>query len=147
MTTTPPLADVPIRSADELTRRWITLLDPPVFGARSLWLSWFGADGRMLPVVVPVDELPLVPEPATLMGLRQLHDSITAEQLGGDGHLAMALCRSGEPLITEDDDEWAEALRSMLDDGQIDGSWSLHLAAGGRVVPLVEAPSWVWSRP
>ena len=146
MTTTPPLADVPIRSADELTRRWTMLLDPPVFGACSLWLSWFGTDGRLLPIVVPVDDLPLVPDPALVMGLCQVHDSILAGQLGGDGHLAMALCRPGDPRITEDDDEWAEALRSSLDDGQIDGSWSLHLAAGGDVVPLVEAPPWVWSR-
>ncbi|WP_324273626.1 hypothetical protein [Blastococcus brunescens] len=58
----------------------------------------------------------------------------------------MALCRPGDPRITEDDDEWAEGLRSALDDGQIEGSWSLYLAAGGSVVPLVEAPSWVWSR-
>jgi hypothetical protein len=106
MTTTPPLADVPIRSADDLTRRWTALLNPPVFSARSLWLSWLGADGCMLPVVVPVDDLPLVPEPALVMGLRQVHDSILEEQLGGHGHLAMALCRPGRPEITEDDDEW-----------------------------------------
>jgi hypothetical protein len=146
MTTTPPHADVPIRSADDLTRRWTALLDPPVFGARSLWLSWFGTDGRMLPVVVPVDDLPPLPEPALVMGLRQVHDSILEEQLGGDGHLAMALARPGQPEITGDDEEWAEALRATLDDGQIDGSWSLHLAAAGRVVPLVAAPEQRWTR-
>jgi hypothetical protein len=146
MTTRPPLADAPIRSAADLTRRWTALLDPPVFGERSLWLCWLSTDGRMLPVIVPVDDLPPVPAPALLMGLRQVHDSILEEQLGGDGHLAMALCRPGQPGITEDDDEWAEALRATLDDGQIDGSWSLHLAAAGSVLPLVEAPSWTWSR-
>jgi hypothetical protein len=146
MTMTPPLADVPIRSADELTSRWRMLLDPPVFGARSLWLSWFGTDGRMLPVVIPIDDLPVVPDPALVMSLRQAHDSILEEHLGGDGHLAMALCRPGTADVREDDDAWVDALGSALDDGQIDGSWSLHLGAGGRVAPLVEAPSWVWSR-
>src|SRR4051794_22822150 len=91
MTTT----DVPIRSADDLTTRWTGLLNPPVFTARSLWLCWFGTDGRMLPAVVPVDDLPLVPDPALLMGLRQVHDSILEEQLGGNGHLALALCPAG----------------------------------------------------
>lgn len=143
---TTPLADVPIRSADELTGRWMTLLDPPVFGARSLWLSWFGSDGRMLPVVVPVDDIPLVPEPASLMGLRHIHDLILMEQLGGAGHLALALCRPGGAAIRGDDELWADALHSTLDDGRIDGSWSLHLGAGGRVVPLVAAPSWMWTR-
>jgi hypothetical protein len=146
MTTTPSLAAVPIRSADDLTHRWTALLDPLTFGARSLWLCWFGTDGCMLPVVVPVDDLPPTPDPALVMGLRQVHDAILEEHLGGDGLFAVALCRPGQPEITEDDDEWAEALRSALDDGQIDGSWSLHLAASGRVVPLVEAPGWLWSR-
>src|SRR3712207_1094526 len=97
MTTTPPLADVPIRSADELTSRWTMLLNPPEFGARSLWLSWFGADGRMLPVVIPVDDLPVIPDPALVTSLRQVHDSIVEHHLDGDGHLTMALCRPGGP--------------------------------------------------
>jgi hypothetical protein len=144
--TKPALAEVPIRSADDLNRRWTALLDPPVFGARSLWLSWFGADGRMLPVIMPVEDMPRVPHGALLAGLRQAHDAIVGEHLGGEGHLAMALCRPGRPEITGDDDVWAEELRAVLDDDQIEGSWSLHLAAAGRVVPLVAAPEWVWTR-
>ena len=144
--TTTPLADVPILSADDLTGRWTLLLNPLEFGARSLWLAWLRPDGCMLPLVVPVDDIPLVPDPAMLLNLRRLHDSLFESQLGGDGHLAMALCRPGDARISEDDDEWGEALRSALDDGQIDGSWSLHVAAGGSVVPLVPTPSWVWSR-
>ena len=143
---TPALADVPISSADELTNRWIVLLNPPVFGVRSLWLSWLGSDGRMLPIVIPIDDIPLVPEPAMLMGLRQMHDTVLEEHLDGNGHLAMSLCRPGGPRVRGDDELWIDALRSMLDDGQIDGSWSLHLGAGGEVTALVEAPSWVWSR-
>ena len=64
----PPLADVPIRSTSDLTGRWATLLDPPIFSARSLWLLWLGADCRVLPIVVPVDDLPSVPEPAMTAG-------------------------------------------------------------------------------
>jgi hypothetical protein len=141
MTTTPPLADVPIRSADELTRRWTLLLAPPVFGARSLWLSWIGTDGCMLPVVIPIDDLPELPDAGLLMGLRQVHDGVTEAHLDGEGHLAMALCRPGRPEITASDDEWTEEFRAMFDDGQIDGTWSLHLAAGGTVVPLVNLPA------
>ena len=141
MTTTPPLPSVPVRSAEELTERWASLLDPPVFGARSLWLSWIGDDGLMLPVVVPIDDLPELPDAALLMGLRQVHDGVTDDHLDGEGHLAMALCRPGQPEITASDDEWAEEFRAMFDDGQIDGTWSLHLAAGGTVVPLVNLPA------
>jgi len=137
--TKPPLADVPIRSAEELTQRWITLLDPPIFGARSLWLTWLD-DGLMLPMVIPVDDIPLVPRREMLSGLRQMHETVLDAQVLGECHLAMALCRPGRPQITGDDDEWAEGLRLALDD-EIDGTWSLHVAAGGSVLSLVEMPA------
>lgn len=138
--TKPSLADVPIRSTAELTDRWGTVLDPPIFGARSLWLMWLTGDGRMLPVIIPVDDIPRVPDHAMLGGLLSVHEGISDEHLGGDGHLALALCRPGRPEITEDDDCWLEALAEVLDDA-LDGNWSLHLAAAGRVQPLVGMPS------
>lgn len=140
--TTPPLAQVPVRSAAELTRRWAAVLEPPVFAARSLWLLWLGDDGCMLPLVMPIDDLPRLPDRAMLRGLLDLHEAVV-EQWAGAGHLAMALCRPGHVAITAEDDEWAEALRETLDPSLGEG-WSLHLAAGGRVVPLVEAPSSTW---
>ncbi|RBY88243.1 hypothetical protein DQ244_16315 [Blastococcus sp. TBT05-19] len=133
--TTPALADVPVRTAAELTARWYSLLDPPEFAARSLWLTWFGADGRQLPIVIPVDGVPRVPDVLMLVNLRQLHEQVLSDQLGGRGHLALALCRPGPAVVTADDDAWLEALRELLDDGD----WSLHLAADGSVVPLVQA--------
>ncbi|RZU32521.1 hypothetical protein [Blastococcus saxobsidens] len=131
-----PLTALPVRSAAELTERWSAILEPPVFGARSLWLTWFGTDGRQLPLVVPVDDLRLVPDGKMLVGLRELHFSVLDDQLGGAGHLALALCRPGSPSVTEGDQQWAEALRAVLDEA----SWSLHLAAGGAVVPMVAGP-------
>jgi hypothetical protein len=77
-------------------------------------------------------------------GLLGLHDAVVEEHLRGDGHLAMALCRPGRPEITEHDDEWIEVLSSILDE-QIDGTWSLHLAAAGRVSELV-GPRLGWPR-
>jgi hypothetical protein len=134
--TKPPLADVPIHTAEELIDRWAGLLEPPIFGARSLWLTWLD-DGLMLPFVFPVDDIPLVPDHRTLFGLLTIHDGVVDAHIAGEPHLAMALCRPGRPEITEDDDEWAEALREILDD-QIEGTWSLHVAAGGHVVSLVD---------
>ncbi|NEK87675.1 hypothetical protein GCU60_18205 [Blastococcus saxobsidens] len=132
-----PSPDAPVRAAAELTDRWRAVLEPPVFGARSMWLTWFGADGRQLPLVIPVDDLPLAPDAALLVGLRDVHESVVVDQLGGVGHLALALCRPGAAAVTGDDEAWAEALRHVLDEG----SWSLHVAAGGEVRPLVAGPS------
>jgi len=138
--TKPPAIDVPIRSAEELTAHWTALLDPPIFGARSLWLMWLHDDGLPLPLIIPVDDIPRVPDHAMLGGLLSVHDGVSSDHLGGGGHLAMALCRPGRPEITEDDDCWLEALAEVLDDA-LDGNWSLHLAAAGRVQPLVGLPT------
>ena len=139
--TTPTLADVPVRSSLALTRRWTTLLQPPTFAGRSLWLTWLGADGRQAPVVVPVDDVPAVPDRRLLSGLLDLHAELTPHLGGDDVHLAMALSRPGEPVQTEHDAAWACTLHDVLDDA-LDATWSLHLAAGGRVEPQVEASSF-----
>ena len=139
--TTSPLADIPIRSAAELTERWYYVLAPPLFGARSLWLVWLGADGRMLPIVVPVDDVERRPDRALVAGLLEVHRGITEQFLDGAGHLALALCRPGGPEVTHDDAAWAAELPVELGD-QIDGTWSLHLAAGGEVTELVGRAHW-----
>jgi hypothetical protein len=137
--TKPPLADVPVRSAEELTRRWETLLDPPVFGARSLWLTWFD-DGLMLPVVIPVDDVPAVPDRELLANVATVCESVAESHVGGTSHVGLALCRPGRPTITKDDDAWVDGLREALDAAG-GGTWSLHLAAGGKVVPMVNLPA------
>jgi hypothetical protein len=139
--TTSSLAEVPIRSAAELTERWATVLAPPVFGARSLWLLWLGADGRMLPVVVPVDDVDRRPDAALVAGLLEVHGGVAEQFLDGSAHLAMALCRPGAPEVTEDDAAWVAELPVMFG-AEVDGTWSLHLAAGGQVIELIGRPHW-----
>jgi hypothetical protein len=135
--TTPPPADVPVRTAAELTRRWETLLDPPVFSARSLWLTWLD-DRLMLPLVIPVDDIPAVPDRPMLANLAQVCESIVESHVAGLGHVALALCRPGRPKATKDDEAWERGLREAFE--EISGTWSLHLAAGGEVVPMVDLP-------
>ena len=141
--TTPALSEVPVRSAPALTRRWVSLLEPPTFGARSLWLAWFDADGMQSPVLVPVDNLPVAPDPSMFDGLRLLNETVVSAQLGDGAHLAMALCRPGEAVVSDSDDEWVDALAEVFD-GLVDQTWSLHLAAGGRVETLVEPAGGSW---
>jgi hypothetical protein len=139
----PELLQTPVRSAVELTARWADMLEPPVFGARQLWLAWVGDDGLMLPIVTPIDDIPLRPEPDLLPGLRSLHEAVAGSQ-AGRMHLALALCRPGRPAVLPDDAAWAEALREEVG-AHVDGTWSLHLAAGGSVLPIVNPPLWAWS--
>ena len=141
--TTPALSEVPVRSALALTRRWVSLLQPPTFGARSLWLAWFDADGMQSPVLVPIDDLPVTPDPSMFDGLRLLNETVVSAQLGDGAHLAMALCRPGEAVVSDSDDEWVDALGEIFD-GLVGQTWSLHLAAGGRVEELVGPIGGSW---
>ena len=141
--TTTPLPQVPVLSAVELTARWSDLLDPPLFGARSLWLAWLGSDGVMLPLLVPVDDLPRLPEPALVDGLLTAHRAVAEKSGVDDLHVALALCRPGGPAVNRTDAAWSEALRTGVGE-RIDGSWSLHLAAAGTVTPVVNPPVWAW---
>jgi hypothetical protein len=136
--TTPLLADVPVRFPFALTRRWASLLRPLLFDTRSLWLAWIGPDGRQSPVLLPVDDVPARPGLRLVSGLLGVHDEVAASLGSNDVLLAMALCRPGEPVETGDDTEWLCAFHEVLGE-ELDQAWSLHLAAGGRVEPLVEA--------
>ena len=139
--TTPSLTAVPIRSDDELTARWAALLEPPVFTARSLWLTWIDHAGLMLPVVLPVDDFPEVPDAELLESLRRVHVGVAQSHLPRGGRLAMALCRPGPPEITKDDEVLARSLREAFDGVPIARWPTLHLAAGGSVLPLVDLPT------
>jgi hypothetical protein len=138
----PELLQTPVLTAVELTARWSDMLEPPVFGRRELWLAWVGDDGLMLPLVTPIDDIPLRPERDFMPGLLGLHEAVAASH-PRPVHLAMALCRPGPPKVIADDASWAEALREEVG-GRLDGPWSLHLAAGGSVLPIVDPPLWAW---
>ncbi len=135
--TKPPLADVPIRTAEELTQRWEKLLDPPSFSARSLWLTWLDR-GLMLPVIIPVDDVPAVPHQFLLTNIAHVGESIAESHCLGTAHVAMALCRPGRVRVTQDDEAWERGLGEAF--LTTSGTWSLHLAAGGSVVPMVDLP-------
>ena len=135
--TKPKLADVPVLSTDDMTDRWRVLLEPPTFAKRALWLTWFDAEGRQSPVVVPVEDLPEWPDPGMFAGLSTLNETVVSAQLGTGGHLAMALCRPGGTAVSDSDDDWVAALSEVFDD-LTDQTWSLHLGAAGSVEALVQ---------
>jgi hypothetical protein len=140
--TTPPLAGAPVTTRRGLRRHWAAVLEPPVFAARSMWIMWLRADGSTLPTLVPIDELPRQFDAVATSGLVELALTISEEHGGGQGHVAFALCRPGHPICTGGDQEWADGLQRAATRAGLH-SWSLHLAAGGAVVPVVHPP---WPR-
>jgi hypothetical protein len=136
--TKPPLLESPVRTPAELTARWAAILQEPTFGLRSLWLVWLD-DGYQVPLVMPIDEIPRRPQREMLANLEQMVTMVAETEVIGSAHLAVALCRPGAPEVDADDVSWAEALREAL--APFDGTWSLHLAAGGEVTPMIDLPS------
>jgi hypothetical protein len=129
----------PVTTTSALRQRWAELLAPPVFSDRSLWLMWLDAAGCALPLVVPIDDLPRRFDAVAGRGLVQLATTVRDEQAGAGGHVAFALCRPGRPSTTGSDEEWADGLRRVAPAGGLE-SWSLHLAAGGSVLAMVQPP-------
>lgn len=137
---TPRLTDAPVATPRALRRRWADVLEPPFFSSRSLWVMWLQADGTAVPLVAPIDDLPRRLDAVVARGVLDLATTVRTEQTTDAGHVAFALCRPGHATCTGSDQEWADGLaRAAERTGLAD--WSLHLAAGGAVVPLV-APPW-----
>jgi hypothetical protein len=101
---------------------------------------WLRADGTALPLVVPIDDLPRPFDRDTADGLVDVAGAFRDEHTAGIGHVAMALCRPGHATCSALDRQWADGLARAATAAALP-DWSLHLAAGGAVVPLV-APPW-----
>ena len=99
---TRPHPTVPVTSDDQLTERWRALLHldgPPA--RRTLFLAWLRPEGTMVPLLMPVEDVPLEPDRATLGNLAAVHTTVAeTERVDPDElHLALLLERhGGRPL-------------------------------------------------
>src|SRR3954462_7118931 len=135
---------MPVSNDTELTERWHALLQldgPP--SRRSLFLTWLRPDGTMVPLLIPVDDVPLEPDRAALANLVELHTSVAeSEDVGPDDlHLAMLLERRGPAGLSPDDHAWSSAIEAIVRDGScID--CSLHVGNGRTAVPVLPRRAW-----
>ncbi len=99
------------------------------FSVRSIWLVFFDDRSRMQPVVVPIDDLPLEPDPQLIENLvgvvRGLADNDAAATV------ALLISRDGPAAMTASDRRWARALRAAFDPAI--APWPLHLATRDQV--------------
>lgn len=131
MTIPSPLAlTEPISSAADLSRFWAALMGDEGFGRRTLWLVLLDDEGRPVPTVVPIDDVPEVPSAADVDSFGQFFD-----HLDGYGTPVLLLSRPGPSVVRAEDRQWGRALAGLAP------RWPVHLAtedAVGRcvVVPL-----------
>ena len=141
---TRPHPTVPVTSDDELTERWGALLHldgPPA--RRTLFLTWLRPDGTMVPLLIPVEDVPLEPDRASLGNLATVHATV-AEAEGvdlGELHLALLLERHGPAGLSPDDHAWCSAVEAVLRDGAgVD--CSMHVGNGRTAVPVLVRRNW-----
>ncbi|WP_265446330.1 hypothetical protein [Flexivirga meconopsidis] len=118
-----------IRTDADLLARWRELMGEGGFGRRCLWLIFLNARGRQADLVMPVDEIPMRPDPQEIAGIARFI-AMMRDQVGV-AEVPLLLSRPGPSEITENDRRWAIALTDALCDQQ--PRWPIHLATKNRV--------------
>ena len=141
---TRPHPTVPVTSDAELTERWRALLQldgPP--SRRTLFLAWLRRDGRMVPLLMPFEDVPLEPDRAALGNLVALHDTVaeTEDVDPGELHLALLLERRGPAGLSPDDHAWCSAVEAVVRD-RAGVDCSLHVGNGRTAVPVLPRRHW-----
>src|SRR3954454_6717946 len=127
MTRAPEL-DAPIRTATDLQVVWQRLMGEDGFGRRSLWLVFLDKHSRLRPPIMPIDDLPVLPDGRVVATLAR---AFTGLHSAGDfTSMALLLSRPGPPEMTDADRSWARALRDAF---AALSPWPVHLATRGRV--------------
>lgn len=130
-----------VRSTEDLRQRWRSIFGTGGF-IRSLWLMGLTADGRQLPVIIPIDNLPRRLWPPGLIQIGELLSLMVSD----DATVAMALTCPWAPGhrdgFSRDDRRLAADIQSGVESARAQGAWPwrtwpLHMARDG-VVEAVE---------
>ncbi|MFC6706741.1 hypothetical protein [Flexivirga alba] len=127
MTTSPERK--PIRTEHDLFERWEDLMGSGGFGLRSLWLIFLDEEGRQSDLIVPIDDIPMLPDPRDVGAITDLIARIREEV--GVAEVPMLISRPGPSEMTEGDRRWAAALTVALRDQH--PRWPIHLATRNRL--------------
>jgi hypothetical protein len=101
----------PIGTDAEVIDRVDQLIDEDARRNRSLWLFFLTADGVQLPVVVPIDEVPVSPDPDLVGSLCDLIAHVLCDSAPG-GSAVITLVRDNGLSVTGSDQQWFVALKS-----------------------------------
>jgi len=119
----------PLRNAADLYALWQQLMGRGGFAERTLWLLYLDAEHRPLKVIVPVDDIPVEPDPDMFCNLDLWLDH-TREEYGA-ATVPMLLSRPGPHAMTDADRRWAALIRRRL--ARHLGGWPVHLATCNRI--------------
>ncbi|WP_291522783.1 hypothetical protein [Branchiibius sp. NY16-3462-2] len=128
MTLTKP-ADTFVRTDADLLETWRNLMGPFGFSKRSLWLIFIEEDGRLSPVILPIDGIPGEPDKQLLRNLAMVVRETIRRELPTSA--AFLLSRPGAAAVQDTDRHWAEQLAAAVD--QELAPWPMYLATNDGV--------------
>ena len=117
-----------VRTAAELTDLWRGLMGRDGFGRRSLWTIFFYPEGRLSPVVSPIDDVPEEPDDLLVGNLANVVAEVISDLRGT---VAFLLSRPGPGYMTDGDRRWARTLRASL--ARDLSPWPVHLGTRDRI--------------
>jgi hypothetical protein len=106
-----PPDDASLVTDEEILARVGVILGADARQLRSLVVQFLDADDRELPVVVPVDGIPLQPDPPTVTNLCWIITQVLGEHAPG-GSAVLTLTRPGSAEIDTGDRRWYNAIIS-----------------------------------
>ena len=101
---------------------WQTLMGSGGFARRSIWIVFLEPDGRTIPAINAIDEIPVLPVREFVENLEGIVEQLLDDP--GVGSAAFLLSRPGSVNMSSGDRIWARALQNLC---RI-GGWPLHLA-------------------
>ena len=101
----------PVTSVEEARQRVADLVGHAI--SHQLWLMLFDSAGRQLPLLIPVGDLPLRPEPGDGAGMAATLTAVLADFAPG-GSILLTLERRGSAELTAPDQAWARELRASF---------------------------------
>ena len=108
-----PSVAPPLLTDHDVLRRIETLIGPALRDG-TLWLLFVDGDRRQAPVVVPIEDLPRLPD-AMVIGLGEVLEGLLPElaTAAGPGAVVFVRERLGRDEVLPDDRVWAAVLTTM----------------------------------
>jgi hypothetical protein len=116
-----------VRCQADLDALWRRLMEPLGFGYPRLYLVFLGPDGRCVPHVTEVADLPELPDRELVTGLVQVCAHVLDDDLPTGTRVAILRARPGPRGITSADRAWAAALLAAAEEHFVP-MWPVHLA-------------------
>jgi hypothetical protein len=105
------LPEDPVITDADVLARLDAIIEPDARRERSLWLLFFYSDGTQAPVIVPLDDMPEMPEQDDAEVPFHMLRHFYGLDEGNDLSFVITICRDGTLELTAGDRRWLRALQ------------------------------------